>query len=552
MKRSMVAPAVVLVVAVLTGGWLLQKGVDQEQNVYIQVRVFQEVVDHVADQFVDDVDRSSLYEHAIDGLLQGLGDPNTSFIPASDYENFRIETQGDYGGVGLRIVDQDGWVTVEAPIPGTPGARAGIRAGDQFLEIEGTDAQGIGIDKAADLLRGDPGTDVHLRIRRVGVDEPIPFTLTRARIQLKAVPFAVMLEDDVGYVPLQIFRETSSQEVRTAVDSLRREGMRGLVLDLRENPGGLLEEGIGVADLFLEPGQPVVATRGRAPGQDESYRATEAGSYEGLPVVVLVDELSASASEIVAGALQDHDRALVVGNTSYGKGSVQTLFQLSGGNVLRLTTARWYTPAGRSIDRGHDEHGHRPAIAGTLAVDGRMAALPDTVERPTFKSDAGRTLYGGGGITPDVLVMPDTLTLEEQRGVRALSQEGGAFTQALFDYAAAYIGDHPGLQPGFTPESDLLDDFYRALDDDGVTVDRAAYRSAARFVRYHLLREISLQAWGEGAAFQRTRSRDRQLLRAQALLQESSSPEALLRAAGVAPPGPGRPSPASPGDGSGP
>ncbi|HZD05200.1 MAG TPA: S41 family peptidase, partial [Longimicrobiales bacterium] len=355
----------------------------------------------------------------------------------------------------------------------------------------------MSLDRAADLLKGDPGTEVRVKIRRVGVEEPIPFTLTRARVQLKAIPFAVMLDDSVGYVPLRVFRETSSQEVRAAVDSLRGEGMQGLVLDLRENPGGLLDQGVGVADLFLEPGQVVVETRGRAPGQDERYSASEEGSYEGLPVVVLVDELSASASEIVAGALQDHDRAVVVGNTSYGKGSVQTLFQLSGGNVLRLTTALWYTPVGRSIDRGHDENGRRPAIVGTLAVDGRLAALPDTAQRPPFESDGGRTLYGGGGITPDVVVLPDTLTLEEQRGVRDLYRQAGVFNLALFNYATRYIQEHPGLQPGFSVGSAMLEDFYQALQDAGVTAERDAYRDAGRFVRYHLGREIALQAWGE-------------------------------------------------------
>jgi len=535
-NRSILAPGIVLAAAVLMGGWLLQEGVEREENVYVQVRLFEEVVDHVADRYVDDVDRAGLYDRAVEGVLESLGDPNTSFIPASDYENFRIQTQGgDYGGVGLEILEEDGWITVQAPIPGSPGARAGIRAGDRFVEIDGQDAGGWDVQRAVEVLRGEADTDVDVRMRRVGVEEPIPFTLTRARIQLKAVPFTDMLDEDVGYVPVRVFRETSSSEVQAAIDSLRADGMTGLVLDLRGNPGGLLDQGVGIADLFLEPGQGVVETRGRAAGQDREYGANEAGSYEDLPVVVLVDETSASASEIVAGALQDHDRAAVVGNVTYGKGSVQTLFHLSGGSVLRLTTARWFTPVGRSIDRGHGE-GSMPALErGPLAVDGRITVLPNTENRPVFESASGRTLYGGGGITPDLIILPDTLTTDEQAGVRSLYRNAGVFSRILFNYAALYIQEHQGLQPGFVIGQTVLDDFYDVLRENGVTASRASYDDAERFVSYHLGREIALQMWGEAGEFRRIRGEDQQLVRAQELLSDSGgSPGALVEMASSA------------------
>lgn len=534
MKRSILVPGVLLAVAVLTGGLLLQEGVEQEENVYVRVRLFEEVVDLVARQYVDEVDRSGLYEHAVEGVLESLDDPNTSFIPASDYENFRIQTQGaDYGGVGLEILEEDGWITVQAPIPGTPGARAGIRAGDRFVEIEGQNAEGWDVEQAVDALRGEADTDVDVSIRRIGVDDPIPFTLTRERIQLRAVPFALMLEDGIGYVPLRVFRETSSAEVRAAIDSMGVNRMRGLVLDLRGNPGGLLDEGVGVSDLFLPQGLDVVETRGRAAGQDRTFSAGDPGSYEGLPVVVLVDETSASASEIVAGALQDHDRALVLGNVTYGKGSVQMLHNLSGGGVLRLTTARWYTPVGRSIDR-HQGGGPAPELGlGALAVDGRLTLPPSTEERPAFESASGRTLYGGGGITPDVVVLPDTLSTLEQSGVRALYRQAGVFNRALFNYATRYIQEHPNLTPGFVIDAPTLDAFYDVLAEHGVTASREAYSDAGRFVAYHLGREIALQMWGEIGEFRRTQVDDRQLVRARELLIESGgSPEALVQAVG--------------------
>jgi carboxyl-terminal processing protease len=534
LNRSILAPGVVLAAAVLLGGWLLQEGVEQEENVYVRVRLFEEVVDRIAQRYVDDVDRAVLYDRAIEGVIESLGDPNTSLIPASDYENFRIQMQGgDYGGVGLEILEEDGWITVQAPIPGSPGARAGIRAGDRFVEIDGQDAEGWEVEKAVEVLRGQEGTDVDVKIRRIGVEDPIPFTLTRARIQLKAVPFTDVLDGDIGYVPVRQFLETSSAEVQAAIDSMRVDGVGGLVLDLRSNPGGLLDQGVGIADLFLEPGQGIVETRGKAAGQDREYAANEAGSYEDLPVVVLVDETSASASEIVAGALQDHDRALVVGNVTYGKGSVQTLEQLGGGNVLKLTTARWHTPVGRSIDRGHGEGSASELERGPLAVDGRITVLPDTVGRPVFESASGRQLYGGGGITPDVIVLPDTLTTSEQAGVRALYRHAGVLNRALFNYAARFIQEHEDLEPGFVIDPAVLDDFYEVLTESGVTESRESYAAADRFVTYHLAREIALQAWGEAGEFRRIRGEDRQLVRALELISESGgSPRALLEEAG--------------------
>lgn len=533
LRRSIVAPAAVLAAAVVSGGWFLQQGVGQEQNVYLQVRVFQEVVDRVADQYVEEVDRGQLYEHAIDGLLDELGDPNTSFIDARQYESFRINTQGDYGGVGLEIVEQDGFITVVSPIPGSPAARAGIRAGDRFMSIAGEDAQGWDADRAVDVLRGEAGTTVDVEMRRVGVDEPIPFTLERARIQIRAVPFATLLENGVGYVPLQMFRETASTEVQAAVDSLRSAGATSLVLDLRNNPGGLLEEGIGVSDLFLDPGMDVVATRGRATGQDEEYRASRPAAYEDMPMVVLVDGTSASASEIVAGALQDHDRALLIGNTSFGKGSVQTLFQLSGGNVLRLTTARWYTPVGRSIEM-EAEMQQRRALGenGTLTLAGQLTQRPDTAERPTFQSAAGRTLLGGGGISPDVFVLPDTLSTAEQVAVRALFRQGGVLNQAFFRYATEYVAENEGLDPDFPVTDAMVAEFYELLLEMGADFDREIYREADRFIRYHIASEVALQASGEQGQFARLRSTDQQLARAIDFLSRTTSVEGIFRIAG--------------------
>ncbi len=534
-RRGMAAPLLVVLVSAVTGGWLLQRGVDRSENVYTKVRVFQEVVDRVESSYVDSVDASKLYNAAIDGMIDDLHDPYSVFLPASEYEDLRIRTEGNYGGVGLEVIKRNGHVTVVSPIPGTPGSRAGIRAGDQFYEVDGKSVTDLDTDAVVDMLRGKPGTEVHVKMLRPGVDEPIPFTLERAAIQLKAVPFALMLKDGsdaqahIGYVPFQTVRETSSQEIRSAIDSLKSlGGLQGLILDLRNNPGGLLDEGVAVSDLFLDQGDGIVETRGRTPDQNDKYVAQHPDRYPGLPIVVLVDGGSASAAEIVSGALQDNDRALLVGESTYGKGVVQSLYQLSGGNVLKLTTARWYTPVGRSIQkpdsqRVAEEKGH------DLTLSGQIAEKRDIAGRPTYKSKDGRTLYGGGGIPPDVFVAPDVLSPTEEQGVEGLYRHAGAFSVALFNYAVRYVQSHPNLKEGFTLSDADLERFYRALPEWKANVDHADFQAAHRFVRYHLEREIALQAWGQKGEFEQMRKYDKTLVRALDLLHGVTDPAALIQ-----------------------
>jgi carboxyl-terminal processing protease len=535
MKRfsSIFAPGLVLFFAVLMGGWFLQKGVSQDKNVYFQLRLFEEVVDHVLASFVDPVEREEIYQAAIDGILNDLGDPNTTFMPASDVDDFRIRIEGEYGGVGLEVIERDGWVTVVTPLPGTPGTRAGIRAGDQVVEVAGQSMAGWDSDDVVEELRGRPGTEVSVMIRRPGLDVPIPFTITRAIIQLKSVPFAMELEEGVGYLPLLTVSETSFDEVKRAVDSLRAVGVQELILDLRGNPGGTLEQGIAITDYFLDPGQGVVETRGRALNQNETFRAVREQPYPDLALIVLVDERSASASEIIAGALQDYDRAVVVGAPTWGKGSVQTLYPLTGGNVLRLTTARWYTPVGRSI---HKDRAAQIASfeRSALTLAGTLATLPDTVAKPVFRTESGRKVIGGGGIVPDVLVMADTLTEAEQTAIRELDRSGGIFLTTVFNFAVRYLQEHPDPEPDFRVEQTDLDSFRELLRESEVTLSQGAFQRLERFIRFHLEREIALQAWGEAGEFRRKLASDNAVLRALGLLREAADTGELLQMAAQA------------------
>lgn len=533
-KRAFL-PLTLVAGSVLLGGWFLQEGVSREENVYLQVRLFQEVMDHVSREFVEELDPSSLYDSAIEGVLDELDDPNTSFIEARDWEDFRIRaTEGNYGGVGLEVLPREGFVTVMNAIPGGPGARAGIRPGDRFVEIDGQPAEGMDVDEAVDILRGESGTAVEVKMERNGVIDPISFTLTREVIRLKSVPFAVVFDGDIGYLPLQVFRTTSSEEVREEIRRLTSQGARGVILDLRGNPGGLLDEGIDISELFLESGVTIVETRGRAPGQSETYRTRTPDNFPGLPLVVMVDETSASASEIVAGALQDHDRALVVGAPSFGKGSVQTLYPLSAGNVLRLTTAHWYTPVGRSIQKDLPED--RSLLPhGAWTLDNDLVATEDLPDRPEFQSRGGRTLLGGGGITPDLWVIQDTLTTVETQAVQTLYTQQGLFTRTLFNFAVDFLQANPGLESDFQVDESVVAAFVRELRAGGFQANARALRDADRYIRFQLESEIALQAFGEEGQFLRLEDRDRQLQRALEALRDAGSPTDLVAMGGETP-----------------
>jgi carboxyl-terminal processing protease len=534
MRRSVAAPAVVVLLSAIAGAWLLQRGIDRSDNMYVRVRVLEEVMERVESSFVEEVDATALTSSAIDAIIRDLGDPHTSFIQAADYENLRIRTEGEYGGVGLEVTDGAQYVTVVSAIPGGPSARAGIRAGDRFYEIDGAPADTLLTDAAVMMLRGRPGTTVDVKMLRPGMDEPISFTIEREVIRLMAVPFSMMLDDDVGYVPLSAVQETSSDEVSSAVDSLQAQGMRALIFDLRGNPGGLLDEGIAVSDLFLEPGQAIVETRGRAAGQNGTYDARLPDRYPGLPIVVLVDGSSASAAEIIAGALQDHDRAVVIGQTTYGKGSVQSLYPLTGGDVLRLTTARWYTPLGRSINLDRTDVHPDTTEMPRLSLTGQTVELPSLGGRPEYTTGSGRLVYGGGGIPPDLFVAPETLEAPEVRGAQRLFMSAGAFTQAIFNGAVAYQRAQPDLEPGFALSDADLDVFFDELMEWDASVSREDFELAERYVRYHLEREIAHQKWGEAGQFRQSLRYDRQVSRALEVLRDVRTPGELLGAAAAA------------------
>ncbi|HET7249084.1 MAG TPA: S41 family peptidase [Gemmatimonadales bacterium] len=516
-------------VALVTGAWLLQRDSGPQGTVYQQARLFDDVLSRVADFYVDSIDERKLYQMAIDGLLDELHDPYSTYLKPDDFHALNEQTSGDYGGLGLQIDVRNGWITVIAPLPDTPAERAGIQTGDEIVTLDGRSTEGWKQDEALKQLRGTPGTHVELRIRRIGVSDPVTFSLTRAKIHVRSVQIAMMLDDKVGYVSLSPVSQTSADEVRLAVDSLIGKGMKSLIFDLRNNPGGLLNQGIGVSDLFLDPGQEVVATRGRAPDATHTYRDDRQQRWPKLPIVTLVNGGTASAAEIIAGALQDHDRALVVGTPTFGKGLVQSLYVLSPETALKLTTARWYTPSGRTIQRVSKSEEDQVAQVEN-AAEGKDT-IPDSL--PIFHTDAGRTVRGGGGIRPDIFAPPDTYSTAERGFIRSLGANVTAFRDVLTGYALEQKTGHGPTSPDFQVTPAMVNEVLSRLRQRGATVPDSVMVGARSYLPDQIGYEVARYVFGRPAEVLRRMRDDHQVQQALGLARRARSPQDLISLAAV-------------------
>jgi len=478
---------------------------------------------------VDSLANDELWIKAARGLVSQLEDPYADLYSPEQIASFSRNTlRNDYAGVGMSIQDQLGTVVVTATFPGSPARNGGVQPGDRIMKVDTMSTRGLRLDEVSDRLIGPPGTGVDVVFSRPGVVEPIRMRFVRARIHVPAVPYAMMLDGGTGYIPLQRFSDSAGTEVGGAIASLRKQGARGFILDLRGNPGGSLLQAISVSERFLTPGQSVVSVRyrDRAPDVGIAGAFKNGGALRaGEPVVVLVDGGAASAAEIVAGALQDHDRALVVGTTSYGKGVVQSLYPLRDGWALKITTARWYTPSGRSIQRNRE------------IINGRYVLVtPDSLEtdsvrkdRPAYKSDNGRVVYGGGGITPDLVVAADTISTPEQHFLQAIAPRSQMAYRAFYDVA---LQMRPGLRPGFAVTEAWRDSVFQRMQRDTVAVTRAQFDSASSLVNQLIGQQAATIAFGDSAAFRRRAPDDAQLHRALALLGTARDQAQLFAVAG--------------------
>jgi carboxyl-terminal processing protease len=535
MKQRWGVIGLVAVISFLSGGWLLQRGVTSDGNVYQQARLFDDVLGHVSTYYVDSIGETDLYQKATRGMLEQLKDPYSVLLTGDDYKALTEQTSGNYAGLGIQIDVRDGWITVVAPLPETPAERAGIETGDQIIEVDGKSTEGWKNDEAVKALRGDAGSKVGITIRRAGIPEPIKYRLTRAQIHMRSVPPGTMFTSGVGYISLNPVSETSAEELRQEIAAMKGKGMKSLIMDLRGNPGGLLDQGVKVADLFLDTRQEIVSTRGRARGSTKEFFDEARQAWPDLPIVVLVNDGTASAAEIIAGALQDHDRAVVVGAPTFGKGLVQTLFPLGEGVALKLTTARWFTPSGRTIQRIAKDEEDQATQAAMAVVSDTVLGAPDKEstdsalkERPIFHTDGGRVVRGGGGIVPDLVIRPDTLTESEREFAKALGNGLPQYRDALTSIALEAKKTHGIKAESFKVTPEMRQQVYDRLRARDVKISPSVFNGAGSLIDEQLGYEVARYVFGRPAEFRRRATNDTQMQTAMGLLRKAQTPKDLL------------------------
>lgn len=435
------------------------------KNVYDNIKTYNRVLANVYDKYVDELDSKDLIYASIQGMMESL-DPHSAFLEKKQYDDLMLETQGKYGGVGITIDIRDEWLTVVSPLEGTPAYKLGIRGGDRIVAIEGKSTKGITTADAAKVLRGPKGTKVTITIARKGEVEPFELTIERDVIELKSVPYKGIVRDGIGYLRLSRFSEDSGREVDEGLRGLLAQGAKGIVFDLRSNHGGLLTQAVVVANKFLERGKLISYTQGRDQADRAEYFASDnAVLPRDLPVVVLVNSSTASASEIVSGALQDDGRAVILGELTYGKGLVQTLIPLDADASLKLTTAKWYTPAGRCIQRPFDEE-ETDADIESEELGPKSTVKPDS----SADKETGQEKIEGG-IQPDITLEGDTVS---RYGIELLN--GNHF----FRFAVDYTANHKNIPKGWRPDDQVIEEFRQYLVEQKFDYETLAQRELDR------------------------------------------------------------------------
>jgi len=468
-------------VGMLFGQRLASNTSSSDGDVRESLRSFADVYDVVQQNYAEPVNPDkAIYNGAIPGMLRVL-DPHSNFFDPKSYSALREEQRGKYYGVGMQVGPRNNKVIVIAPFAGAPAYRAGIRPGDVIIAVDGKQTDNMSTSDVAEMLKGPKGTTVKITMLREGSDKPLDFTVVRDEIPRYSVDVHFMIRPGIGYVHISGFQETTDHELRQALDEMG--DLKGLILDLRQNPGGLLSEGVGVADQFLKKGQVIVSHHGRA-STEKVYKAAHGNGGKDYPLVVLVNRGTASAAEIVAGAIQDHDRGLIAGETTFGKGLVQTVYPLSENTGLALTTAKYYTPSGRLIQRDYSNI----SLYDYYYNDRDNGDAPPGPGNHEVKStDSGRMVYGGGGITPDVkLPSPKPNKFQE-----TLLEK-----YAFFNFAKHYVINHK-VNKQFEVDDAVMQEFRKFLDDQKVTFTEADLAENAEWVHTNIKAELFINEFGQ-------------------------------------------------------
>ena len=499
MRTSRFFPVAILavVLSAMAGGALGSSLLARQDEVAQQYRIFTSALDAISKEYVDDLPPDRLVYGAIDGMLKQL-DPHSSFFDPRSYRQLRERQQGSYYGLGISIQVIDGDITVMSIFEGSPAYKKGLRRNDVIARINGDEAKGWSADDAVSKLKGPKGTTVNISLRRRGYDGLIDLEIERDAVNMKTVRGAFMIDKDTGYLKLGDFSETSNEEVGEALKALNAKGMKRLMLDLRDNPGGPLDQAIRISNRFLPKGELIAYTKGRTPNSNEEYRATEDSDYTHQPLVVLVNRSSASASEIVSGALQDHDRGLIVGETTFGKALVQSVYTIKGGAGLALTTGRYYTPSGRMIQRPWDG-----AFDEYLTYSLRDQSAERSHDSAELRyTDAKRKVYGGGGIEPDKFLAGPIEGFNPTRFGRSIwaRQKFAAFADQFVAEGdtrmSAANKNQKRIAKGFTVTDAMLADFKALLKQDKITIDEESFAKDDVFFRAMIHYDIDLALFG--------------------------------------------------------
>jgi carboxyl-terminal processing protease len=526
-KRFSVTTVGILFFLALFLGFQLNRLISGD-NIFEQLNKFKDVLSLSEKNYVDDVDTPKLVESAINGLLSNL-DPHSVYIPPSQLQKVTEDFQGSYDGIGVEYQVLQDTLLVVSPLPGGPSEALGILSGDKILKINDSTAVGIKQDDVPKKLRGPKGTHVKVSIYRTGMKNLIDFDITRDKIPIFSVDVSYMLNEQVGYVAVNRFSATTHDEFVSALNKLRSQGMKRLVLDLRNNPGGYLDQAFKMANDLLPGGKMIVYTKGRRPEFSEEYKSSGEGKFTDIPLIVLVNPGSASASEIVSGAIQDWDRGLIVGETTFGKGLVQRQYPLSDNSAFRLTIARYYTPTGREIQRpyGKDLDAYRRAAFERDESEG--SNLDHTEEhdstKPVYKTPSGRKVYGGGGITPDYIVKAeraDSLFIQllshgvfREYSLDAIERDGKEIREK-------YGKDFRKFHSDFRITEPMIADFQQLAKKKGVAIDTTRFRKEYSDITTRIKAEVARIIWGNEGLWYTFSFEDNQLQKALTLFPEAA------------------------------